>query len=231
MGEALSCSSKAFELNAIQRVLGLVRAGQMADQRPPFDGIRPAQLLGKPVKFSKGQPEAAHTRIDMHHRGPFPVPRGGGSPIRDLPGIVEDRNKAEFDKIIYAAGQQTVQDGDLGRFGHHLAKCDPFIDGRDEKSPASAHGQGRRHQCGAQAVGVGLDHGCASGRVNPPRQEAPIRRYPCEIDFEDGARAVGGIGCDLLQSEISFDNYFELYLAGADYALDTNGVLVFNYVE
>lgn len=33
----------------------------------------------------------------------------------------------------------------------------------------------------------------------------------------------------LLDIEISCDNYFELYLMGVDYALDTNGVLVFTY--
>ena len=49
MGEAPSCSSKAFELNAIQRVLVVIRASEMTDEGPPFDRIRPAQLLGKPV--------------------------------------------------------------------------------------------------------------------------------------------------------------------------------------
>jgi hypothetical protein len=40
---------------------------------------------------------------------PFPVPRGGALPIGDLPGIVEDRDEAEFDKIVCAAGQQPAQ--------------------------------------------------------------------------------------------------------------------------
>jgi hypothetical protein len=34
---------------------------------------------------------------------------------------------------------------------------------------------------------------------------------------------------DLLGVDVSFDNYFELYLIGADYALDTIGALVITY--
>jgi hypothetical protein len=34
---------------------------------------------------------------------------------------------------------------------------------------------------------------------------------------------------DLLGSDVNCDNYFELYLIGVNYALDTNGALVINY--
>ena len=34
---------------------------------------------------------------------------------------------------------------------------------------------------------------------------------------------------DLLDSDVSCDNYFELYLIGVNYALDKNGALVINY--
>ena len=145
-GETPSRSSKALELEVIERMLWFVRTGEMADQGAPSDRIGTAQLLGEPVELSDGQAEAGHTRIDMQDRRPFPVPRGGGSPIGDLPGIVEDRDEAEFEKIIRAAGQQTVQDSDLGRFGQYPAKRDPFIDRCDEKSPASGGGQGGRHR-------------------------------------------------------------------------------------
>jgi hypothetical protein len=37
------------------------------------------------------------------------------------------------------------------------------------------------------------------------------------------------LAADLVGSDVSFDNYFELYLVGADYALETNGALVFTY--
>jgi len=33
----------------------------------------------------------------------------------------------------------------------------------------------------------------------------------------------------LVRSDVSFDNYVELYLSGGDYALDTNGALLINY--
>jgi hypothetical protein len=195
LGETPSRSSKALELDVIERMFWFVRTGEMAEQGAPSDRIGTAQLVGEPVEFLDGQAEAGHTRIDMQNGRPFPVPHSGGSPIGDLPGIVENRDEAEFEKNIHATGQQTVKDGDFCRFGQYLAKCDPFIDRCDKKSAASGRGQGGRYQRGAQAVRIGLDHGCASRRVNPPRQKAPIRRNPCEIDFEDSARAVGGIAC------------------------------------
>src|SRR5882762_2952916 len=115
--------SKALELEVIERMFWFVRTGQMADQGAPLDRIGLAQLLGKPVELSDCQAEAAHTRIYMQNGRPFPVPRSGGSPIGDLPGIVEDRHEAKFEKIIRATGRQTVKDGDLGRFGQCRAKC------------------------------------------------------------------------------------------------------------
>src|ERR1700730_3387955 len=147
--EMPSRSSKALELDVIERVPWFVRTGEMADEGAPWDRIGPAQPFGEPVEVSDGQAEAGHTRVDLQNGRAFPVPRGGALPIGDLPGIVEDRDEAEFDKIVCAAGQQPVQDSDLGRFGQYPAKGDPFIDGGDEKSPASGRGQGGRHQWGA----------------------------------------------------------------------------------
>src|SRR5690348_7641719 len=99
------CSSKALELEVIERMIWLVRTSEMADQGAPSDRIGLAQLIGEQLEFSDGQPEAAHTRIDMQNGRPLPVPRGGGSPVGDLPGIVENRDEVEFEKIIHATGQ------------------------------------------------------------------------------------------------------------------------------
>ena len=201
MRETCSRSSKALELEVIERVPWFVRTGEMAHEGAPSDRIGLAQLVGEPVEFSDCQAEAGHTRVDMQNRRSFPSPRGGGLPIGDLPGIVEDRDDAEFDKAICAAGKQTVEDSNLGQFGHYAAKRNPLIDGSDEKPPASGRGQGGRHQWGAQAVGIGLDHRRTFRRFNPPRQETPIRRNTGEIDFENGARALGGIACHVNQPQ------------------------------
>ncbi|QDT18445.1 hypothetical protein [Gimesia chilikensis] len=37
--------------------------------------------------------------------------------------------------------------------------------------------------------------------------------------------------CDLLNLDLSFDNYFELYLIGVDYAISEKGIYVINYRE
>jgi hypothetical protein len=142
-------SSKALELELIEWMLWFVRADEMADEGAPSNRTGRAQLVGEPVELSERQAEAGHSRVDMQDRRPFPVPRGGGSPVGDLPGIIEDRDEAEFDKIIRAAGQQPVQNSNLGRFGQYSTERDSFIDGRDEKLPASGRGQDGRHLCGA----------------------------------------------------------------------------------
>jgi hypothetical protein len=137
VGETPSRNSKALQLDVVERTLRFVRTGEMADEGAPSDRIGLAQLVGEPVELSDGQAEAGHTRVDMQDSRPFPMSRGGGSPVGNLPGIIEDRDEAEFYKIIRAARQQPVQDSNLGRFGQYPAKRDSFIDGRDEKSPAS----------------------------------------------------------------------------------------------
>src|ERR1700730_12484431 len=103
-------------------MLWLVRTGEGAEEGAPSDRIGLAQLVGEPLEFWDGQAETAHTRVDMQNGRPFPMSRGGRSPVGDLPGIIEDRDEAEFEKIIRAAGQQTVEDSDLGRFGQYPAK-------------------------------------------------------------------------------------------------------------
>lgn len=45
----------------------------------------------------------------------------------------------------------------------------------------------------AQTVGIRLDYGCAFRGLNPTGQKAPILRYTNEIDFQNGASAVGGV--------------------------------------
>src|SRR5260370_42343446 len=55
VGETLSRSRKALELEVIERMPRFVRTGEMADEGAPSDRIGLAQLLGEPVELRGGQ--------------------------------------------------------------------------------------------------------------------------------------------------------------------------------
>src|ERR1700730_17968545 len=95
-----SRSSKAFELDVIERVPWFVRTGEMADEGAPSDRIGLAQPVGEPVEVSDGQAEAGHTRVDLQNGRAFPVPRGGALPIGDLTWIVEEPDEARIAKYF-----------------------------------------------------------------------------------------------------------------------------------
>src|SRR5277367_5283983 len=65
VGETPPRSSKALELEVIERMPWFIRTGEMADEGTPSDRIGPAQLVGEPVELSNGQAEAGHACIDM----------------------------------------------------------------------------------------------------------------------------------------------------------------------
>ena len=176
-------------LVAVQRVIRLVGAGEMAQQPMPADHPGSAEIVGEPGELARRQAESGHPGVDMQHRRQRPAPRRDLPPLGDLAGVVQHRDQSGLGEFLRRTRHRAIQNGNFVLLGQGLAQGQRLVEGRDEKPPAPGRGQRTRNDRGAEPVAIGLDHRRATGRSDLPRQIAPVRDDPRDIDFEHSGSA------------------------------------------
>ena len=148
------------ELRLVQRMAGIVGAGEMAHQH--FGG-RGGQELGparQADSLVQREAQAVHAGVDVDDRRRS---RAMPGPRLDAFQAVKDRAQTESTKVSRPFGEEAVQHIDcrIGRGGAHTLS---LLRHGHEKCPAAGFGQRRNRALDAYAVSIGLDDGGAFGR-------------------------------------------------------------------
>jgi hypothetical protein len=170
-------------LRLVHRVLGLVGAGEVADEQGGCEAVKPFRLGRQRLGLDRRKPQPAHAGVHLHHR-PQPGARGARlrRPTLDRFEVVEHRHQGVGGKRGLGAGEVAVEHIDA-RLGERAPERHRLGEGGDEEVAAAGGGELGRHLRGAEAVGVGLDH---RGRRHPLADRgddrAPIAPDRREVD-------------------------------------------------
>ena len=93
--------------------------------------------------------------------------------------------------IGLCAGRQAVQHEEVGCGRQMRPQNERLVEMRHEELTAALGDKRRGDGGGAEAVAVGLDHGCARSATKPPAQASEVRGDRIEIDLEQCAGMPG----------------------------------------
>ena len=167
--------------------------GQVAHHEHRTNAVEGLRIGAQAVGIKRGQAHARHPRVELDRGRQHAVQlAGAGAPLRDLRGVVQYRGQAVLDEVRGGAGHAAVQDVDRAVQRHQGAQAYRFVEvGGEEHAAALARERGC-DPVHAQAVGVGLHHAGAGGRISINcrafSQQPPVGADGVQVDRQHGAR-------------------------------------------
>ena len=188
------------KLAGVQGIGGFLGRGEVAHHILHLYPREAPGIVGQRRHLGRLQAEPRHAGIDVDQRRqparPDPARRlpgrrsGIGRIGLDLAEIVERRDQAVFGQGGGGLGGGAAKGIDVG-LGQDGADFHALVDEGDEEVPAAGAPKRLRDLGGAEPIGVGLDHGAASGCGQAGLEIAVIGGDGAEIDAQHSAGVAG----------------------------------------
>ena len=190
-GKCRETAAEGGALLAVERMSGLVGAGEVAHHEREAEAAHELGIGGEPCDLRSRHAEPVQARIEVQSgrcRG-----AAAGRRLDPLAHLLQARQhgpRAEPDELARGVRGEPVQDVER-RLRDKRARRGGFRHRGHEEGAAPRRRQRRDHLVRAEPVGVRLDDGPALGRRDQGGQGAPVRAEPIEIDRDHAARLAG----------------------------------------
>ncbi len=179
----LTSRRERFELALVERMVGLVRAGEMAHHQNGIKRTGQRIFLCQRPGLLEREAEPVHAGVDMDRAGMGnAVGAAKTFPDRHFAARIEHRDQARFGIGLSRLAAEQPAEHEYPGVRAYLAHRAAFLRPGDEKRVAARRGK-RRHRLGdSQPVSVGLDHASRTRGWRQSRQRAVIVLQRAQVD-------------------------------------------------